>query len=167
MKWIPKDEPLKRRLALDASLLSLPYNQDDLTAFPYLKDERLDLYQWLINQPFVMNTENGQHIYHEVAQDMFSRNLYQSSSTEYYLTRQAIIHYYQQKVEIMQVEDGKEVYKSIDWLELVLASTRQLFLLPKEDNLRSAIEQILKAYEVVEEREKIVNVLRSLSQVAV
>ena len=36
LRWIPKEQQLKRRLALDASLLALPFNQDDLIAFTYL-----------------------------------------------------------------------------------------------------------------------------------
>src|SRR5438045_9654042 len=54
LRWIPEDDYPKRRLALDAALLSRPFNQDDLAAFTYLAEyERPGLYHWLTRQPFV------------------------------------------------------------------------------------------------------------------
>ena len=165
LRWIPKDENLKRRLALDAALFSLPFNQDDLAAFTYLEHEQSTLYQWLIAQPFVRsNPQDGRHIYHDLAQEMFSRHLYQRSPRGCHATRQALANYYQQRIEKLQSEGGKEVYKSDEWLELTLASAQQLFLLPDEDSHRRAIEQILIADEDAREREEIVRVLRNLPQ---
>ncbi|MBV8822229.1 MAG: tetratricopeptide repeat protein, partial [Ktedonobacteraceae bacterium] len=165
LRWIPKDEDLKRRLALDAALFSLPFNQDDLAAFTYLEHQQSTLYRWLIGQPFVRsNPQDGRHIYHDLAQEMFSRHLYQRSPSGCRATRQALANYYQQRIEKLQSEGGKEVYKSDEWLELTLASAQQLFLLPDEDSHRRAIEQILIADEDAREREEIVRVLRNLSQ---
>jgi tetratricopeptide (TPR) repeat protein len=165
LRWIPKDENLKRRLALDAALFSLPFNQDDLAAFTYLEQEQSALYHWLIGQPFVRsNPQDGRHIYHDLAQEMFSRHLYQRSPSGCRATRQALANYYQQRIEKLQAEGGKEVYKSVEWLELTLASAQQLFLLPDEDSHRRAIEQILIADEYAREREEIIRVLRNLSQ---
>ncbi len=64
--WIPEKEQVKRRLALDAALLSKPFNQDDLEAFSYLpENERSSLYRWLIGQPFVRsNPQDGRYTYH-------------------------------------------------------------------------------------------------------
>ena len=36
LRWIPEQEQVKRQLALDAALLSRPFNRDDLDAFSYI-----------------------------------------------------------------------------------------------------------------------------------
>ncbi len=165
LRWVPRRERLKRRLALDASLFSLPFNQDDLAAFPYLDHTSSEPYEWLIDQPFVRsNPQDGRHSYHDLAQEMFSRHLYQRSPQEWYATRQMIANYYQRRIEKMQTQGGKEIYESVEWLDLTLASAEQLFLLPDEANHNKAIEQILRAYEHANELEKIARVLRGLSQ---
>jgi len=57
LRWIPEQEQLKRRLALDASLLSRPFNQDDLEAFSYLpEEERSAFYHWLTELPFIRSS---------------------------------------------------------------------------------------------------------------
>ena len=90
LRWIPEREHVKRRLALDAALLTKPFNQDDLEAFTYLPEqERLDLYYWLTGLSFVYPQE-GRFRYHELAQDLFSRHLYQRSKKEYYTTRRGL-----------------------------------------------------------------------------
>ncbi len=40
LRWIPEQEQVKRQLALDAALLSRPFNRDDLEAFSYLPEEK-------------------------------------------------------------------------------------------------------------------------------
>ncbi len=56
LRWIPQQEKIKHRLALDAALFSRPFNQDELGAFDYITEqERPALYHWLIAQPFVQS----------------------------------------------------------------------------------------------------------------
>src|SRR6266566_4581993 len=108
LRWIPEREHIKRRLALDAALLTKPFNQDDLEAFTYLPEqEQLDLYYWLTGLSFVYPQE-GRFRYHELAQDLFSRHLYQRSKKEYYATRRSIATYYQRLLEEIQEEKGLE-----------------------------------------------------------
>lgn len=99
LRWIPEHEQIKRRLALEAALLTKPFNQDDLEAFTYMPEqERLDLYYWLTGLSFVYPQE-GRFRYHELAQDLFSRHLYQRSKKEYYATRRGLANYYQRLLE--------------------------------------------------------------------
>ncbi len=165
LRWIPRHEQLKRRLALDASLFSLPFNQDDLAAFTYLEHTTSEVYQWLIDQPFVRsNPEDGRHSYHDLAQEMFSRHLNQRSPKEWYATRQMIANYYQQRIESLEAEGGKEVYKTDEWLDLTLALAQQLLSLSDEASRKMAITQILLSYEHANELEKIARVLRNFSE---
>ena len=56
LRWIPEQEHIKRQLALDASMFSKSFNQDDLEAFVYINSENnncASLYEWLIRLPFV------------------------------------------------------------------------------------------------------------------
>src|SRR5205807_6043135 len=58
LRWIPEREQIKRQLALDASLFSKPFSQDDLAAFAYLPEqERIELYYWLTALSFVYPQE--------------------------------------------------------------------------------------------------------------
>ncbi len=164
LRWIPKNEQIKRRLALDAALFSLPFNQDDLAAFSYLEGEQATLYKWLIEQSFVQsNPLDGRYIYHALAQDMFSRHLYQRSHQEYYATRQALADYYQRRIEQLQLSGRQGAYDS-ERLDLTLALAQQLFLLPDEDSYRQATEQIFIIYERLREPEAITKTLRPLLQ---
>ena len=144
LRWIPEREQIKRQLALDTALFSQPFNQDDLTAFTYLpKNELPSLYSWLIAQPFV-RSQDGRYTYHELAQELFSRHLYQRSKKEYYATRGSIANYYRRLLEEMQGEKGLEIYHVMEWLELVLALTEQLFNLAGETSQLEAVELVLK-----------------------
>jgi tetratricopeptide (TPR) repeat protein len=91
-------------------------------------------------------------------------NLYQRSPQEYYTTRRALVNHYQLQLEKTQEEMGKEVYTSVEWLELTLALIRQLFLLTDEASHIRAIELVLNAYEHTEQTGEIVRALRELSQ---
>src|SRR5437588_7270260 len=166
LRWIPEKEQVKRQLALDASLFSKPFNQDDLAAFTYLPEqERPDLYYWLTGLSFVYPQE-GRFRYHELAQDLFSRHLYQRSKKEYYATRRSIADYYQRTLEEIQGERGLEAYHLMEWLESVLALTDQLLSLPDEASHIKAIELILKTFQhtVAEQNGEIAKFLRELSQ---
>jgi tetratricopeptide (TPR) repeat protein len=149
LRWIPEQESIKRQLALDAALLSRPFNQDDLDAFFYVPEsDRASLYQWLTEQPFVRSqSQNGRYLYHDVARDLFSRHLYQRSQKHYDEIRRALATYYQELLEKIQAERGKEVYRSEEWLELLLAIVSQLLLLPDPTSHIKAIEHVLLAYE--------------------
>jgi hypothetical protein len=58
LRWIPENEQVKRQLALDASLFSKPFSQDDLVAFEYLPEqEMIDLYYWFTGLSFVYPQE--------------------------------------------------------------------------------------------------------------
>ena len=166
LRWIPEQEQVKRRLVLDAALLSRPFNQDDLAAFTYLPEqERPITYLWLIQQPFVRsNPRDGRHSYHQLAQELFSRYLYQHSRREYYTTRRALTNHYQRCIEQTQAEGREEAYRSAEWLELVLALMRQLFLLPDEASQIKAIQQVLDACEHAKQTEEIIRVLHEISQ---
>ncbi len=109
LRWIPEQEQVKRRLALDASLLSRPFNQDDLEAFSYVpENERATFYQWLIELPFVRTSpQDGRHNYHELAQALFSRHLFQRSRKEYFATRKALADYYKGLLDKTQVEETR------------------------------------------------------------
>ena len=168
LRWIPEQEHIKRQLALDAALLSRPFNQDDLAAFSYLpehEDERIALYRWLVRLPFVRSSpQDGRHSYHKLVQELFSRDLYQRSQKNYYATRRALADHYRLLLERVQGEGGKEVYGSVEWLELMLALLQQLFLLPDEARHISAIELVLNACEHTEQTGEVLKLLRELSQ---
>ncbi len=166
LRWIPEREQIKRQLALDTALFSHPFNQDDLATFPYLpKNEIPSLYSWLIAQPFV-RSQDGRYTYHELAQELFGRHLYQRSKKEYYATRGSIANYYQRLLEEIQEEMGLEIYHLMEWLELVLALTEQLFILPGEASDLKAIELILKTFQHTdaEQNGEIANFIRELSE---
>lgn len=166
LRWIPEQERIKRQLALDAALFSRSFNQDDLEAFTYLSEhEQLALYRWLIGQPFV-RPQDGRYSYHDLARELFSRYLFQRSKKSYYASRRALVKHYQHLLEEIQVEEGKQVYGSVQWLELALALAQQLFLLPDEASHIKAIEQILDVYKHIDKvrRGEIIRVLRELSQ---
>jgi tetratricopeptide (TPR) repeat protein len=166
LRWIPENEQVKRQLALDTSLFSKPFSQDDLAAFAYLPEqERIDLYYWLTGLSFVYPQE-GRFRYHELAQDLFSRHLYQRSKKDYYATRKSIVHYYQRLLEEIQGERGLEANHSMEWLELVLALTAQLFSLPDEASHVNAVELIMTSFRHTdaEQNGEIANFLRELSE---
>ena len=166
LRWIPEGEQIKRQLALDASLFSRPFNQDDLTAFIYLPENDLpSLYRWLIAQPFV-RPQDGRFSYHDLAQELFSRHLYQRSKKEYDAARRSIANYYQRLLEEIQGEKGLEVYHLMECLELVLALTEQWFTLPDEASHLKVIELILKTFQHTdaEQNGEIAKFLRELSE---
>src|SRR6266581_8601233 len=166
LRWIPENEKVKRQLALDASLFSKPFSQDDLAAFTYLPEqERIELYYWLTALSFVYPQE-GRFRYHELAQDLFSRHLYQRSKKDYYATRKSIATYYQRFLEEIQEERGLETYRLMEWLETVLALAEQWLSLPDQTSHVKAVAQILNAYQHTdaEQNAEIAKFLRELSQ---
>src|SRR6266566_690880 len=168
LRWIPQQERVKRRLVLDAALLSKPFNQDDLEAFTYLPEsERDSIYDWLIGQPFVRSSpQDGRYSYHELAQELFSRHLYQRSQKEYYATRKALADHYERLLGKIEEEGNEKLYRSSEWLELALAPVYQWFFLPDEVSHIQAIKQLLSIYNHTnkEQGEEIARVLRKLSQ---
>jgi tetratricopeptide (TPR) repeat protein len=166
LRWIPEQQHIKRQLVLEAALFSKPFNQDDLMAFTYISEqERPILYSWLTVQPFVRSSpQDGRYTYHELAQEMFNRHLHQRSPQEYYFTLRALANHYQLQLEKTQEEMDKEVYSSVEWLELTSALVRQLLLLPDEASHIRAIELVLNVYEHTEQTSEIARVLRELSQ---
>ena len=165
LRWIPEHDHVKRRLALDASLFSMPFSQDDLAAFTYVDADKASLFQWLIGQPFVrLSSLEGRYVYHDLAQELFSRHLYQRSAGECHATRKALANYYQQRSEKIQIEGKAEAYTSVQGQEVVLALAQQLFLLPDEESYIKGIEYILNVYEYAERQEELIRVLRELAQ---
>ena len=169
LRWIPEKEQIKRQLALDAALFSRHFNQDDLEVFFYVPEaDRPMLYQWLTEQPFVRGrSQDGRYLYHDVAQYLFSRHLYQRSPKHYYEIRRALATYYQKLLEKIQSERGNEGYYSGGELELLLAVVHQLLLLPDQANHSKAIEHILNACSGHTHKEQdtaIARALRDLSQ---
>jgi tetratricopeptide (TPR) repeat protein len=166
LRWIPENEQVKRQLALDVSLFSRPFNLDDLSAFTYLPEqERIGLYYWLTGLSFVYPQE-GRFRYHELAQDLFSRHLYQRSKKEYYATRRNIADHYQRLLDEIQEEKGSEAYHSMEWLELLQALTEQLLSLADEASHLKAVELILRAFQYTdaEQNGEIANFLQDLSE---
>lgn len=160
LRWIPEQEGLKRKLALDAALFSAPFNQDDLVAFSSISEqERSPLFRWLTRQPFV-HRQDGRYRYHDVAQELFSRQLLQRSPKEYALMRRSLADHYQRLLEENQARGDEG---SATWLELVLAQVHQLFLLPEETAHIQAIKQILRAYRYTNTSSEIIKALRELS----
>jgi tetratricopeptide (TPR) repeat protein len=146
LRWIPPEEEVKQRLVLDAALLSRAFNRDDLKAFAYIAEEqRTELYRWLLFQPFVRSAEDGRHSYHEVAQEMFGRYLYTNSPEDCRETRRSLVLYYQKALDAVEASEGEHAPEVVEWLELALALTLQLFLLPDEEKLIHAIELVLQA----------------------
>jgi len=166
LRWIPKHEQVKQRLALDAACFSRPFNQDDLAAFSYVPEqERPQLYLWLTGQPFVRSSlQDGRYIYHELARDLFCRYLYQRSPEDCSATRRALTEYYRRLLNKKAKAEGKDVYESAQWLELMLALAHQLFLLADEGSHTQAVEQILDAYDHAGQTGEIVKLLRDLAQ---
>ena len=166
LRWIPEQEEVKRQLALDAALFSAPFNQDDLAAFANVPEhERLSLFRWLTRQPFV-RPQGGRYHYHDLAQELFSRHLFQRSPKTYTLIRKALADHYQKLLETTVAEGGKHADRSTRRLESVLALVYQLFLLLEEANHVKAIEQVLYAYKhtTPEQEGEIVRVLHKLVQ---
>jgi tetratricopeptide (TPR) repeat protein len=165
LQWIPEEESSKRKLVLEAALLSRPFNQDDLEAFSFVSEgERPVLYGWLTRQPFVLrNPQGGKYSYHEAVQELFSRYLYQRSPNEYQATRAALAAHYQRLLTRAEITEGRDVSDSAQWLELTLALAYQLFLLPDEASHIQAIERVLNMYDVqTEQAEQIRRFLRDL-----
>jgi tetratricopeptide (TPR) repeat protein len=162
LRWIPGQESIKRRLALDAALFSRPFNQDDLEAFAYVPEhERLTFYRWLIGQSFV-RSQDGRYSYHDLAKELFGRHLYEYSRKEYFAIRKVLALHYQRMLEEIQKQGGKEV--SNEWLALVRALVFQLFLLLDEASQIKAIELVLSAYRATYDRSReIAGMLRELS----
>ncbi len=148
LRWIPEQEKVKRQIALDAALLSRPFNQDDLEAFSYLSEnDQRDLYQWLRELPFVRTSpQDGRHSYHELVQALFSRHLYQRSKKAYYATRRSIANYYERLLEEIQKEKGLEGYHLVERLELILALIDQLLSLQDNASHIKAIELIITTF---------------------
>lgn len=148
LRWIPENEIIKHKLVLDIALFSKPFNQDDLIAFTYLPENEIDmLYLWLIRLPFIRNShQDGRYRYHELAQEMFRRHLYQRSQEEYYATRRALSAYYQRLLNNMLDQVGKRAYMFAEFVEIALASAYQLCYLPDEASHATSIELITNVY---------------------
>ncbi len=112
------------------------------------------------------NPLDGRHNYHALARNNFSRYLYQDSPERYRSTRETLASHYQQLLESIQAETGAGIYKTAEWLELVLALTHQLFLLPDEGSHINAIEKILEAYKhtIIKQDGEIIRFLRGISE---
>jgi tetratricopeptide (TPR) repeat protein len=171
LSGISENEEMKRRLALDLSLSSKSFNQDDLEAFTYLTEgARPKLYRWLTTQFFVSsNLEDGRYSYHELAKEIFSRYLYQAPK-QCQATRKALADYYQRLLDKIpmdrtSVEVGKEVNCSPERLELVLALVTQLLFLPDEIEHISAIEYVLLVHRHTN-REQDGEIMKVLSQLS-
>ena len=170
LRWIPEQEEIKRRLVLDAALFTLPFNQDDLSAFPYLNNNiaphtQTSLYRWLIKQPFVQKElHHSYHTYHDLVSDLFCRYLFQRSPESYYATRRQLIHYYEHRMERLLERGGQEIYHEEQWPELVLALVQQLFFCPDTASHCTAIERLLETYDRTSRNEEIVAALHELTQ---
>jgi hypothetical protein len=146
---ISEDEEVKQRLALDAALFSMPFNQDDLEAFTYItEDDRPILFRWLTGLTFVhSNLQDGRFSYHNLAQELFSRHLYQSHK-QCQETRRALAEHYQSLLDKTPANRSNGKPSSYQWLELNLALIKQLFLLDDDAIHINAVEQVLRAYEL-------------------
>lgn len=146
---LPKEEFVKRRLAVCAALLSRPFHQDDVYALKDIlgpEQDWPDLYRWLIRQDFVLTMDDGRYSYDELVQEFFCRDLYQTSPSEYEKTCRVLEKYYREQLVKIRQDKNKQVYDSPQWLELVLAQATQLFLMPDKTSHAEAIELVLKFY---------------------
>jgi tetratricopeptide (TPR) repeat protein len=164
LRWIPQEEEIKQRLVLEAALFSCPFNRDDLKAFAYVsEEERIELYRWLLLQPFVRSGFlDGRHSYHDMAQEMFSRYLYNNSPEDCREARRSLIAYYQKALEAVEAREGEHAPEVEEWLELALALVPQLLLLPDEERQVQAIGLVVQAIGTEWETnrsEKVSNVL--------
>jgi tetratricopeptide (TPR) repeat protein len=169
LRWIPKEQAYKRRLASEVALFSKPFKQDDLAAFYYLPQAELNtLYEWLCEQPFVRAIEgmDGGYRYHDLAQELFIRELYQRSPQDYYQARRALETYYQKQQTELEQQGGKEVFKSRLWIDLAKAHVEQLLLLPEEINHVKGLEQALLLDQHLEEKSELVGLLQQIAQAA-
>ncbi len=165
LRWIPEQEQVKRRLALDASLFTKSINQDDLEVCAYIPEaEREAHFQWLISLPFVRTDAAGRYIYHDLAQELFSRHLYQRSPKEYYATRSNLLAYYKQAFEKEEQGREKSAYGSAVWKELIFAIIQQLFFLQEKESHVAAIQYTLMALKYLKrsEESEIVKTLQNL-----
>lgn len=180
LRWIDKQEKEKRQLALHASLFSRAFNRDDLEAFVkgthnggysytyYLSESELpDLYKWLTEQHFVKNEDAGRYSYDKLAQEFFSRYLYQHSSKDHESSRKTLANYYEKLLRELQPETDKKVLRcSKQRLELEQALIYQWFLLTDETYQIKAAEQTLKLYEVLTKKQtqQVISMLGELLQ---
>jgi tetratricopeptide (TPR) repeat protein len=170
LRWIPEQEHVKRRLALDGALFSRPFNLDDFEAFPYVSEhDRPMLYRWLSEQPFVRSTtQDGRYSYHDLAKELFSHHLYLRSQKEYYATRRALSEHYQRLLEEVHMAGGEGVDHTGEWLELAIAVAHQLFLLPDEvSHFKATVEVLnipLSIFADEGKKGEIVKLLRELSR---
>jgi tetratricopeptide (TPR) repeat protein len=150
LNGISKQEPLKLRIALDAALLSRPFNQDDLKAFLYLSSdqERATIFQWLIEQPFIVCwNQEGRYLYHDQVRTLFGCHLYQSSPDTYYAVRSSLAQNYQEQLDKCKSEGGNRICSADEWLSLTIGLVKQLFLLPDDLSHIKAIKLLLTAYK--------------------
>ncbi len=168
LRWIPEQEQVKRRLALDGALFSKPFNLDDIEAFPYVSEQdRPMLYRWLFEQPFVRsNTQDGRYVYHDLAKELFSRHLYHRSKKEYYTTRRALSEHYQRLLEEVHMAGGQGVDGTDERLDLTIAVAQQLFLLPDEVSHFKATILILKANDYLEDMEQTGEIIKFLHELS-
>lgn len=166
LRWIAGQGHIRQQLVLHAALLSRPFIQDDLDVFHFLPEqERTGLYRWLIGLPFIQHDPlDGRHYYHDLVQKQLTYTLSQLSAQEYQVTHRALANHYQRLLGHIEVEGGKRVYSTGEWLELALALVVQSFSLPDDASHFSAIEQIMKISHHTKQEENIIQVLRGLSQ---
>ena len=158
-------EKEKRHFALVAALMSRPFNQDDLSAFPFLSQDTSSLYAWLIDQSFVYRTPDGRYTYLDLAQEFFSRYLYRTSEDDYNSARENLMSYYRDALAQVEQEKGVEAYNTAQWLELLEAFVCQLFFLPKPERYIEAMRYIVSAYVYVKQPDAVARVLTDLSKV--
>lgn len=166
LRQITRQNHRKQRLALHAALFSRPFTQDDLAAFHTLPEsERTNHYRWLIDLPFVQHsTLDGRHHYHDLAQQVMRRALFQHAPQEEQAARRALANHYRRRLERMQVAEGKRVFCSAEWLELALALVTQLLYLPDAASHASAIEQVMVIVHEAKHEQELVTALHELSQ---
>ena len=163
LSWLPL---VKKQLVLSASLLSKPFDLNDLTAFtcmPQIQNEQEILYLWLVGQPFI-HPLGDRYTYHELAREEFSSYYYQNLQSEYFTIRKNLATYYWRFLENIQGEWGKDVYHLTKWPELTMALAYQLLLLPDQASIDKGIEQVLNADNHMKQNGELVNFLNDLSQ---
>jgi tetratricopeptide (TPR) repeat protein len=166
LRWIARQDHRKQRLVLHAALFSRPFTQDDLAAFHTLPEpEQISHYRWLIDLPFVQHSAlDGRHRYHDLAQRVMRRALFQHAPQEEQAARRALANHYRRRQERMQAEEGKRVFRSAEWLELALALVSQLLRLPDAESHARAIEQVMAIVYEAKQEAQLVTALRELFQ---
>jgi tetratricopeptide (TPR) repeat protein len=164
VEGLAERDEIKVQLVKDLAFFSKPFVQSDLRAFGYLPINQVaPLYAWLIEQPVFEKLEGG-YLYREAYRDLLVNHLHQSDPTYCYATRQTLADYYRQQLEQVQDREGKDAYKSEEWLTLALSLIRQYFCLNNKESYWHGLDLALTVYFEANQDAKLLETLQGLKK---